>query len=81
MTALSKVLIFGNYSKNIFTKLPIKQSICLKSTNSSQLIKKQLKINSLLFNQIRNSGHGRQMNIRTGLFYTKKFWDIMVNDV
>ena len=78
MTALSKVLIFGNNSKNILTKLPIKQSICLKSTNSSQLINKQIKINTLIFNQIRHSGHGRQMNIRPGVFYTKKFWDLIV---
>lgn len=83
MAGLSKLLLFGQSSKSVFPKLALTRSICYtKSTTAltatnSQLIAKQL--NNLLFKQIRNS-HGRQFNLRPGMFYTKKFWDIIVKN-
>ena len=79
MTGFSKFLMFGgNSSKKLLSTINLfnSTSICLKSTNS-QLLNKQTKIKNLIFNQIRSS-HGRQFNIRPGIFYTKFLWNIIV---
>lgn len=78
MTGFSRLLSISN--RSFIQQTPKSQLFASTCNNSSKLVLNNAKANNILFTQTRAS-HGRQLYIRPGKFYTKKFFDIVVSGI